>query len=283
MNIRNALSVATKSLMNKKVLKASTSIDAEILLSYILKKPKEYLYTYPEKNLTKSQCARFFLLIRRRLKYEPIAYMVDKKEFYGRKFFVNKNVLIPRPATESLVEEVIHYCQMSNVNGKLSIADIGTGSGCIAITLAKEIPRATIYATDISAKALHVAKKNAKTHSAKIAFYKGNLLEPLKKKKIDIIVANLPYLNFKEKNVYKKILKYEPQLALYAKHGGIIYYKKLFQQINQYKIIPMIILCEISPKQKLKMEILTKKYLPSYNIQFKKDYSRYLRLVILKH
>ncbi|MFH1226121.1 MAG: HemK/PrmC family methyltransferase, partial [bacterium] len=144
MNIKKILKQAAEKLKAAKI--DSAFLDADILLAFTLKKPKEFLYSYPEKKLTKNQLAKFNQLINRRAKREPVAYLINRKEFYGLDFYVDKNVLIPRPLTETLVEEIIKKVK----NKKVVIADIGTGSGCIAITLKKHLPQATIYAIDIS-------------------------------------------------------------------------------------------------------------------------------------
>ncbi len=252
MTIKEILKQAIKQLNKAKI--DSSALDADILLSFVLKKPKEFLYTYPEKKLTKNQLAGFNRLINCRVKREPVAYLTHHKEFYGLDFYVDKNVLIPRPLTESLVEEVINYAK----NQRLTIADIGTGSGCIAITLKKHLPNTTIYATDISPAALKVAKKNARKHKTKIKFFKGNLLEPFlppsSRKatfrnvafKIDYIVANLPYLN---KTQIKNELKYEPKTALL---GGDKYIKELLWQAKKLKPRPKKIFLEIKQKQKIR-------------------------------
>lgn len=308
MNISTALIIGTKKLRAKKILSLSASLDAEILLSFVLKKNKEYLFAYPEKKISKVQEKKFIQCIQKRLRYCPIAYIIGVKEFYGRDFIVNKNVLIPRPETESLVEEIVEYfynLEPSTYN--LSIADIGTGSGCIAVTLAKELnnilpltphpsPRRgegghgpgegviikydpsspplikgrkiKIYATDISAQALVVAKKNAKIYKTKILFSRGNLLEPIKDKKIDIIIANLPYLNPKDKNEYKKILSHEPKKSLYAKNDGLEYYNNLFHQISEYKIFPLMIVCEIMPRQRKNLKKIAQEFVPNYSTKF---------------
>ena len=269
MDIKEALIMGAKKIRTKKILADSASLDADVLLSFVLKKPKEYIFAYPEKKLNKQQEIQFKKCIQKRLRYTPIAYIVGVKEFYGRDFKVNKNVLIPRPETESLVEKILNHCyNLEPITYNLSIADIGTGSGCIAITLAKELKNATVYATDISAQALVVAKKNAKIHKTKIKFFKGNLLEPIQNKKIDIVIANLPYLDFNDKNEYKKILSHEPRRTLYAKNNGLEYYHKLFQQISENKIYPRIIAFEILPKQRKNLKKLTKKLLPNYSIKF---------------
>ncbi len=283
MDIRNALQYASKKFSKKKLLSLSAHLDAEILLSYILKKEKNFLYTYPEKKLNAPQKEIFLRLIRRRLKYEPIAYVTQKKEFYKRKFFVNKNVLIPRPETEYVVEEAMRVRKDISKNNKIiTIADIGTGSGAIAVTLAKELKNVKIFATDISKKALRVAKKNSNTHQTKIKFFHGNLIEPIKNKKIDILVANLPYLDAHEFHIYGKILKHEPSIALFAKEKGLKAYKNLFLQMKKYSFYPKIVICEIGYKQNVLLKKSLKKIIPRYQATFKKDLSLRLRIAIVK-
>ena len=237
MNIQQALVSGTEKLKSAKII--SASLDAEILLSWTLNKPKSYLFTYPEKKLTQAQLAKFEKYISRRSKNEHVAYLTSHKEFYGLDFLVNKNVLIPRPETELLVEEVLKNKKIKR------LADIGTGSGCIAIALAKNNPELKIYAADISAKALIIARKNAKKYKLKnIIFKKGNLLEPIKNIKLDAVVANLPYLS---KKIYKKNyhnLKFEPKNAMLAGKDGLDYYRKLFEQIKKLKYKPKYIFYE---------------------------------------
>jgi release factor glutamine methyltransferase len=161
-----------------KLKKTSSSpiLDIELLLTKILKKPKEYLFEYPEKNLTNSQLKKFKKLFNKRAKGEPVAYLLSHKEFYNLDFKVNKNVLIPRPETEILVEEVLIYIKKNKTH---LIFEIGVGSGAIIISLAKQIKKTEFFATDISLKALNIAKQNAKFHKTKIKFFKGDLLEPI--------------------------------------------------------------------------------------------------------
>ena len=312
MTISQALISAIKKLKSKSI--KTSALDAEVLLAFVLNKPKAFLYTYPEKNLTQDQLNKFQNFIKRHLKGEPIAYLRGFKEFYGLKFIVNKNVLTPRPETELLAEEVISSLRAPQRGAKQSrdcfvnrpeiksglsprndgymIADVGTGSGCIVIALAKILPKTynlkpiTYCATDISSSALKIAKKNAKIHNVKIKFYHGNLIKPLKNKKIDIIVANLPYEPNK-KNQFKTAetigLKYEPKIALFAKKNGLYYYEKLFKQINGRKQKPRLIFCEIDPGQKNSLKKLAKKYLPDYQIEIKKDLAGLNRVFILTY
>jgi len=282
MDIKKALRFASKKFSKKNLLSLSAHLDAEILLSYVLKKEKSYLHTYPEKKLNTLQKKIFLQFIRRRLKYEPVAYITREKEFYKKKFFVNKNVLIPRPETELLIDVVTKiYNEIGHKNQ--IIADIGTGSGCISITLKKLFPNSILIATDISSKALDVAKKNAGIHRVKINFFQGNLLEPIYNKDINILVANLPYLALKEKNYYKKILSHEPSRALYAKEKGLFWYKKLFQQIKKMPRSPQTVIIEISPEQKKSIISLSKKFIPQYSISTVKDLSGRTRIVVFKN
>jgi release factor glutamine methyltransferase len=266
----------------------SPSLDAEVLFSFTLKKQKEFLYTHSEYQLTKTQKKKLNNLINRRVKGEPIAYLTNTKEFHGLDFFVNKNVLIPRPETELLVEEVINKTLKQKIKKtKFKIADIGTGSGCIIISIAKsyKLKAISCYATDISKPALAVAKKNAKKHKVKIKFLYGNLLEPLKNKKIDIVVANLPYGWQQWKNntsAQTSGLKFEPQKALFAKENGLYLYHKFFEQIANRKQKPELILGEFDPRQKIGMQKSIKKHLPQYCLEIKKDLAKLDRMFILK-
>lgn len=284
-----------KKLESKKPLYSSAHLDAEILLSFIIKKPKEFLYTHPEKKLNQKQISSLKRVVNARFKQMPIAYIIGKKEFYDLNFYVNKDVLIPRPETEILVDTILNYSHkispyhpdkskgmgQAGKNSKLAIADIGTGSGCIAITLARHLPYTKIYASDISQKALRVAKKNAQALHAKIQFLQGNLLEPIKNKKNDIIVANLPYL--KDSFLYSKKLEslsFEPQLALKAGENGLDIYKQLFEQMQQYALQPKALFCEIGVGQKTLFTKMAKKYLKHYSLHFQKDLSGVDRVAI---
>ena len=260
----------------------TASLDAEVLLSFVLKKPKEFLFTNPKKNLTLSQEKKFTDLIKRRRQYEPIAYLIGEKEFFGLKFFVTNKVLIPRTETEMLVEEIL---KIDN-NQRLTIADIGTGSGCIAITLAKQLTANKIYAVDVSKPTLKLARKNNHFHKTKVKFHQGNLITPIKNKKVDLIVANLPYGSKKIwKNLsieQKNSLSYEPKIALYAGHFGLAKYEELFDQIRAYKLTPRFILIEIDPAQTSMIKKIIRQKLPQAKIEIKKDLAKLDRICIVK-
>ena len=244
----------------------SVHLDAEVILSFIIKKPREYLYTHPEKILSTAQSTAYKKLISKRAKHFPVAYITGHKEFFGLDFLVNENVLIPRPETEFLVEQTITAARQAKNN--ITIADIGTGSGCVAVALAKNLPETKIFATDISKKALQLAKKNAGRRGVQVNFLRGHLLTPLKNKKIDIIVANLPYL---PRDYKHDSIKFEPKIALYAANSGLSLYEKLFQQIARLKHQPKFILIEAGSIQIKSLVKIIKKKLPQAKVTVKKN------------
>lgn len=163
---------------------------------------------------------RFKKWVERRAKGEPLQYVAAVAGFYGRDFFVNKNVLIPRPETEVLVENSLRIGDALSASSKLEklrVADIGTGSGAIGLTLALERPQWRVSAGDVSGAALRVAKKNAKALGAGLEFRKGSLLKPWHGEDLDLIVANLPYVDPKRDSVEKQVRDWEPHLALFPK------------------------------------------------------------------
>ena len=259
----------------------SAVLDAEILLSYIIKKPKEYIFANPKIQLTKKQENLYKKLIKRRSKFEPVAYIIGYQEFFDLDLLVNKNVLIPRPETELLIEEVIKFTK----NTQFKILDVGTGSGAIAIALKKNLPNTEVFASDISKSALKVAQKNIKLNKVDIKLVRSNLLNEFKNGKFDVIVANLPYVpdkNKKIKNQFTKPLKFEPAKALYAGRYGLDAYEKLFKQIVKLKNRPTAIFCEIGDEYLEKTEALVKKIFPTWKMEIKKDLCGKNRLLILK-
>ena len=262
-------------------------LDAEILLSLSTGKPKEYILAHPEKNLTKFQLKKYISFTKRRSTGEPIAYITKKKEFFGLEFFVNRNVLIPRPETELLVESLLEKISNAEYEIPDTILDVGTGSGNIIISIVKNIPkkiqnRINFIATDISKKVLGVAKENAKRHnvSRKIKFIQSNLLEYfLKNNKMRsrnfFIVANLPYVSPNTYDSNKNNLKYEPAGALISSEKGLMHYKNLFREIkNIWQTnhgIGITGFFEISPEQKPEIGRIIRKILPNIRTIFRKD------------
>jgi release factor glutamine methyltransferase len=277
MNIQQALKFG---------IKKTDALDAEVLLFNVINKDKTYIHTYPEYILNKNQEKKFKEYIKRRSKHEPVAYILNTKEFYNLSFYVNKNVLVPRPETEQLVEESLKLIQKDK---KIqNIIEIGTGSGCISMSIAKNIKRKNInfYATDICKRALSVAQKNIKTHKVKIKFIQSDLLNNIPNlKKEYILIANLPYLDINHKNLLKssntKGLKFEPSKALYSGKDGLNLYRKLFSQIKEQKNKPKYLLCEFGHKQVKELKNIIKNTLPEYTVIIKKDLAGLNRIVIL--
>jgi release factor glutamine methyltransferase len=266
------------------------NFDAKLILGYIIKKPREFIFTHPEFKVAETLSKRFFILCSKRRGGLPIAYITGQKEFFGLKFYVDKNTLVPRPETELLVESAINEIKNFDFKAeKILIIDVGTGSGCIPVSIFKDISSTNIknivfVASDISKSAVKIAKKNAKFHKAKIKFLSGDLLKPtfsLFKNEWDkiIITANLPYLT---KEQYKKSssIQREPYLALVAQKNGIALYEKLILQIKKY-ISCKDIVCffEVDPSQMKKMKKLISYNFPKAKVQIKKDLVGHDRVV----
>jgi release factor glutamine methyltransferase len=253
-SIKEAISIAVNELREKSEIPQK---EARILLAHFLKKDQIYLLMHEDDKIVEEG---YFELINRRANYEPIEYITNSANFYSQKFYVDSNVLIPRPETELLVDVVVSSCKGIK-NPK--IVEIGTGSGIISIMLAKLLPKATIKAIDISKDALKVAKKNAKIHEVedKIEFITSNLLDNLKDKSFDMLVSNPPYI--KNSESLHVGLSYEPSLALFGGEEGSEILVKIIEifKINNIKYLA----CEMGYDQKEKI----KHYLP--NAKFYKD------------
>ena len=251
----------------------SAMLDAEVLLSFVLEKDKAWIYARLDKEIKNKDLKKFKKLIDKRKKGVPAAYLIGYKEFFGLNFEVNKNVLIPRPETEMLVEKTI---DLVGNKKNIKLLEIGTGSGCIIISLAKNL-EVKFVASDVSKKALKIAKKNAIKNNVlgKIKFVKSDLLKNIKEEKFDIIVANLPYLDINHKNLLESSetrgLKFEPQQALYSGEDGLDLYRELFLQIAELDNKPKFIVCELGDKQADKFERIVKKSFENCKINFVKD------------
>ena len=227
-----------------------------------MNKEIEYLKKYYEGNLDDA--------IKRLNNKEPVQYIVGNVNFYGYLINVDRRVLIPRRETEELVEEVIKRSKMFiNPN----IIDVGTGSGCIAISLSKEL-NTKVYASDISDDALKVAKENIKNNNANVVLLNGNMLDPYIKNniKVDIIVSNPPYIM--EDEVIEDIVKSnEPKIALYAKNNGLEYYEKILKNASKVINNRFLIAFEIGQTQGKAIEEMAKKYVKNANVDILKDLS----------
>lgn len=208
-------------------------LKVRLLMQFVLEKPRQYLIIYDNKTLTKNQEDKFFAGISKLSKGVPIEHITHNKEFMKLNFFVDENVLIPRQDTEVLVEEVIKITQKIKAR---KILDLCTGSGAIAISLAKYLPNTEITALDISYKALEVAKLNAKTNKVgnQITFIESNLFENLPKEKYDIIVSNPPYIKQDIIKELDKEVQKEPHIALDGGKDGLDFYRKIIDSGYEY-------------------------------------------------
>lgn len=203
-------------------------LETEILLARVLKKDRVYLYAHYDAPVNQNERDQFREWIKRRIQGEPVAYITGFKEFMSLELRVNPAVLIPRPDTEILVEEVINLAKFLPAK----ICDVGTGSGAIAVSLAYYLTNVQVFASDISFEALEIARENARLHKVEIQFSQGDLLEPVKAAApFDIIVANLPYISESEyRSLDPGIINYEPTAALLASGDGLDIYRRLLPQ-----------------------------------------------------
>ncbi len=224
----------------------SFTLAAELLLLHVTRRDRTWIYSHPEEILPPAEIGAFFALIDRRCQGEPTQHLTGRQEFWGLEFQVTPDVLIPRPETEHLVEVALDRLAVRELRAgrspKLSgegvtIVDIGTGSGCIAMALAKELPSALIYASDISAAALEVARRNAQRlgFAARVRFLESHLFDAFLPLKFDLIVSNLPYIGRREADSLPcEVRNHEPELALYGGEEGYELFGALVAQARSF-------------------------------------------------
>jgi release factor glutamine methyltransferase len=232
MTLRESLNAAAAQLADDEHLRASASRDAELLLLHALALPRVTLFAHPNRDVTSDQQTLYQSLIQRRRQHEPIQYITGHQEFYGLQLRVTPAVLIPRPETEHLVESVLNLLPH---NQPLKIADIGTGSGAIAIALAAHLPHAKITALDLSAEALAIASSNARKHNVAqhIRFLHSDLLSAISHEEatFDAIVSNPPYIPESDRlTLHPEVRDHEPSTALFAGETGLDIYRRLIPQ-----------------------------------------------------
>ena len=287
----------------------TAELDAKVLLKFVLENDETFLLLHPEMLLTNYQFDKLKKLLKRRKNGEPIAYLTSHKEFFGYDFVINRNVLIPRPESEFLVEQALKILKSQVPSSEFRVLDIGTGSGCIIISLALEIEKLTslpayklmsFSASDISKKALAVAKKNYKQlichsvslvdreESPKIRFYHSDLFSNrLLHKKYDLIIANLPYV---PKSTQYSVLstqdlkgiEFEPAEAIFANDNGAAIIKKFLTEAKKYLNKNGTVLVELDPRNAISINNFARKNYPTAKIEIKKDLAgldRYLIVV----
>lgn len=279
MTIREAISKASLQFKTKNI--EAPKLKARLLMQFILKQTRQYIIVYDEKNLTLKQEKRYFEKVEKIIQGIPLQHITHQQEFMKMNFYVSKDVLIPRPDTEVLVEEVIKIAK--KINAK-KILDLCTGSGAIAISLAKYIPNSQITATDISHKALEIAEKNAKNNEVdkQIAFLYSDLLQQIPKEKYDMIVSNPPYIQRGLIKSLEEEVQKEPQIALDGGWDGLDFYRRIIKQADEYLKYGGYLCLEIGYDQKIDVIDLIEqeeKYTDTYG---KKDLYGNDRVIITK-
>lgn len=248
MLVNEAIAFAEQELKRSNNL--NSRLDSEILVSHLINIPRESIYSKLKENLPSNKTEELQKLVSRRVKKEPIAYILNNKEFWSTNFYVDRSVLIPRPETEVLIDLILS--QINNKNNYLNILDIGTGSGCILISLLKELAKAKAIGVDKSSKAIAVAKKNSISQQVdNRALFKNINLEEIKfDKKFDLIVSNPPYLpDVSLKNLNSDIKLYEPKIALQGGVQGVDFLCKIMTLASKILKIKGLLALEIGDNQ----------------------------------
>lgn len=255
----------------------SPRLTIELLLCKILECERIYLYTNFEKPLSNDELSYLKELIKRRIKREPIQFIIERTKFYDAELILNKSSIVPRPETELLVEYADKFIQ--NNSEIREILDIGTGSGCIAISLAKRYPDINFHAIDISSEALMLAEKNAIYNGLNnINFYKLDILKMIPTKKFDMIISNPPYISYKEYQALEPEVLFEPKDALTDNFDGLTFYRRFSEIFSKILVKNGTFLLEIAYNQSEEVFCLFEQ--KGFKISFVKDWNGIDRIVI---
>mgnify|MGYP001347919750 CR=1 FL=1 len=255
MIIENTIIQASKLLKKHNI--ESHYLDAQLILSDLMGVTKEHLILNSKENISKKMRAKYNYALKRRAKKEPVAYIIGKKEFWSEDFFVDQSTLVPRPETELIIYKVLDYFNYKKIN----ILDIGTGSGCILLSLLKELKNSRGIGIDISAKAIKIAKKNSnRLNLSNRSQFKVFNIEHFFAGKYDVIISNPPYIPFKDiKNLSKDITNYEPFVALNGGVDGLDLIKKVIYKSNILLKKNGLLAIEIGKSQYIKVHNLLKR------------------------
>jgi release factor glutamine methyltransferase len=275
MNVLELLNQGSRHLKQKKI--TSHRLDSEILLSKVLNKRREDVLINLSQKMYSKQISRYNKLLNRRSQKEPVAYILQEKEFWSKSFFVNKNTLIPRPETELMVEKLVKIYKDKSI----SILDIGTGSGCILISLVSELINSSGVGIDICKNAIQIAKKNLKRQKKplNIKLLHKSICSNFQQK-FDLIVSNPPYIKSEDiKNLDDDVKKYEPRLALDGGNDGLDLIKKVIYKTKNILIEKGLLALEIGNEQSKKVSkiLLNNNFKIEYTI---KDYKNNIRCLI---
>ncbi len=283
--VKELLETATDYLKQKEIY--NSRLDAEVLLAHLLKVDRLHLYLNLDQPLTEEEISGYRSVIRRRSLREPLQYITGLQEFWSLEFMVNSEVLIPRPETELLVEQALARMKGPQVsrNGDSKVLDLGTGCGAVAISVAKELEEVDLWATDISAGALEVARLNSERHgvSERIEFIQGDLWEPFSDCPIafDIILSNPPYIASEDfSQLPPEVRDYEPRQALDGGKGGMYYIEKILKEGIDYLKEGGWLIVEMAPDQTQEALEITGQIRGYGQKERVKDYSHQYRVVL---
>jgi release factor glutamine methyltransferase len=264
-------------------------LEAEVLLESCLDLERPGLYLDPDRTLTHQEWNLLEEAIEKRKNHLPLDYITGKREFYSLGFRVTPDTFIPRPETEFIIDAVLEKLPITNYQLPITIVDLGTGCGNIAITLAKYISHSKMYATDISKKALEIAEENARRHRVedRIAFLEGDLFSPLKdyhmEGKIDFLVSNPPYIIRSEiRSLMPEVANYEPRIALDGGEDGLSFYRRIIKGAAQYLKSKGYLIMELGIGQAPQVKEMIEKTLEFESIGIIKDYSQIERVIIAR-
>lgn len=280
MTFREVLRAAKKRCIENDIPEQS----ATLLMLELGEMESHNLYYEYDSEIDEALLEKYNVALERLLTQEPLAHILGYEWFYGYKFKVNEDVLIPRPETEELVANVLAEYDAYFANEKVTLIDVGTGSGAIAISLAKEEANLTVFASDISKEAIVVAKENAQNLEANVEFLCGDMLLPFIDKgiKVDILVSNPPYIP-SEEEMEKSVVDFEPHVALFGGNDGLKFYRMIFE--NAHKVIKdkAILAFEMGYNQKEAMEKEARKYFPDDRMETVKDINGKNRMFFIYH
>ena len=264
----------------KDILNQNINNEQKLALEQVLNLSRPELILNKEKEISEKEYKEYQKINKKLQKDLPIQYILKKAYFYNKELYVDKNVLIPRPETEVLVQKTNNLIKKVFENKKIDILDIGTGSGAIAIALKQLNDNYNITATDISQKALKIARKKKKKYNTDIKLIKTDLYKGINSK-FDVIISNPPYIKENSEEIEEKVKDNEPHLALFGGKEGLDYYERILQEIGHILNKKHIIAFEIGENQGKKIEKIAKKYLPNDMIKIQKDYNSFDRYIFI--
>ena len=258
-------------------------LEAEVLIRHLLRMERAEFFASPDRELGLSQQRRLSALVRRRADSEPLAYITGHREFYGLDFVVGPGVLIPRQETELLVEKALEFCSARGPDARPRISDIGTGSGAVAIAIARNMPRATVYATDLSRAALVIADANRRRHRVahQVHLRHGDLFDALTGP-VDLLVSNPPYIRSGDIHCLAPEIQWEPSAALDGGAEGLDVIRRLLRQASDYLRPGGRVLVEIAPEQLEAVRNIAQESVPGAEVSFHEDLLRLPRVVAVQ-